>query len=270
LGAAAQGKIDATKKAAQIDADYLTTMTKGRGALASGDNEGALAQSEKALVLKPDDADARQLRDEAKNKLSGARPRLFTNSIKMEFVWVPGLGAGGAYLGEYEVTQRQYQTIMGQLPEGTAPADGNMPVVGVSFPQATKFCDELSKRENKRYSLPTRQQWLAAAGLSEDKVTNAWDILSASGALEHEATSLQNPRRTKPVAVGTMGVASNGLCDMLGNVREWVSEQQRAGFSFQSRKGGRTEELFLPGSETDSWIEQETGLRCLLQDGPPP
>ena len=255
---------------AALAGTYQSAMKEGRGALASGDNDSALAQAEKALLLKPDDADAKQLRDEATNKQSGARPQLFTNSIKMEFVWVPALGAGGAYLGKYEVTRRQYQTIMGQLPEGTGPADGNVPVVGVSFPQAAKFCDELSKREKKHYSLPTRQQWLAAAGLSEDKVTNAWNILSAGGALEHEATSLQNPRRTKPVAVGTMGVASNGLCDMLGNVREWVSEQQRAGFSFQSRKGGRTEELFLPGSETDSWIEQETGLRCLLQESPPP
>jgi formylglycine-generating enzyme required for sulfatase activity len=67
-----------------------------------------------------------------------------------------------------------------------------------------------------------------------------------------------------------MGAPTNGVCDMLGNVREWVSEQQRAGFSYQSRKGGRTEELFLPGSETDPWIEEETGLRCLLQESQPP
>jgi formylglycine-generating enzyme required for sulfatase activity len=266
----AQAQLASISAAMQKEADYQSAMKNGRGLFANGDYTNALAEAGKALSLKPGDADAQRLRDDANNKLSGLRPRLFTNTIQMEFVWVPGIGASGAFVGKYEVTERQYKTIMGDLPSGEAPADGNMPVVGVTFPQATKFCDELSKRENKHYSLPTRQQWLAAAGLSEDKVSNAWDLLSASGALDHQATSLNNPRRIKPVAVGTMGASTNGLCDMLGNVREWDSEEQRAGFSYQSRKGGRTEELFLPGSATDTWIEQETGLRCFLQENPPP
>jgi formylglycine-generating enzyme required for sulfatase activity len=61
-----------------------------------------------------------------------------------------------------------------------------------------------------------------------------------------------------------MGASTNGVCDMFGNVREWVRENQRAGFSYQSSGVGRTGEMFLPGSETDARIAQETGLRCLL------
>jgi formylglycine-generating enzyme required for sulfatase activity len=266
----AQAKLAELAAATQMEADYQAAMKHGRAALARGDYKDALTHAGEALALKPNDANARQLQDDAKQKLSSVHPQAFTNSIQMEFVWVPGLGGGGAFVGKYEVTERQYQTIMGDLPDGQAPAEGNMPIAGITFPQATKFCEELSKRENKHYSLPTRQQWLAAAGISEDKVTNAWDILSASGALDNQATGLKNPRPTKPVAVGSMGTSTNGLCDILGNVREWDSEQQRAGFSYQSRKGGRTEELFLPGSATDPWIEEETGMRCILQESQTP
>jgi formylglycine-generating enzyme required for sulfatase activity len=212
------------------------------------------------------------LREGAKQKLSGAHPQSFTNSIQMEFVWLPGLGAGGAFIGKYEVTEKQYQTIMGELPNGQTAASADLPVAGVTFQEATLFCEKLSEREHRHYSLPSRQQWLSAAGLAEDKVSDAWNFLSGSGALDHEATSLNNnPRRTKPVPVGSVGASTNGVCDMLGNVREWVSEQQRAGFSYQSNGVERKGELFLPGSVPDDpWIEQETGLRCMLQESPAP
>jgi formylglycine-generating enzyme required for sulfatase activity len=268
----AQAKIGEIAAASQKEADYRAAIINGRGSFARGDYTDALAQAGKALSLKADDADAKQLRDDASQKLSGAHARSFTNSIQMEFVWVPGAGVGGAFIGKYEVTEKQYQTIMGGLPNGQALASTNLPVAGVTFPQATQFCEKLSGRENKHYSLPTRPQWLSAAGLSEDKVADAWKTLSASGALEHEATSFnRHPARTKPLPVGSMSAAAGGVCDMLGNVREWVSEQQRAGFSYQSSGAGRTGELFLPGPVPDApWIEQETGLRCILRESPPP
>jgi formylglycine-generating enzyme required for sulfatase activity len=258
-------QLRADAQAAQKEAAYQSAMKDGRGALEREDYQGALAQADMALLLKPDDADAKQLRDGAQQKLSGVHPQSFTNSIQMEFVWVPGVGGGGAYIGKYEVTEQQFQMIHGKLPNGQPLADANLPVAGVTFQEATEFCEALSKRENKHYTLPTRQQWLTATGLSEDKVADAWNILRASGALEHEATSLnRHPARTKPVAVGSMGASTNGVCDMFGNVREWVRENQRAGFSYQSSGVGRTGEMFLPGSETDARIAQETGLRCLL------
>jgi len=51
-----------------------------------------LAEAGKALSLKPEDADAGQLRDEAKQKLSGVHPRVVHQFHTMEFVWVPGIG----------------------------------------------------------------------------------------------------------------------------------------------------------------------------------
>jgi Flp pilus assembly protein TadD len=260
-----QAQLAAISLAMQKEADYQSAIKAAQAFLGQNDYTNALAQAEKGLALKPDDADAKRWRDLAKSKLIGNGPRTFTNSIQMEFVWVPGVGPSGAFVGKYEVTQRQYQAILGDLPDGQTPAEGNLPVAGVTFAQANNFCAELSKRENKHYTLPTRQEWLAAAGVSEDAVTNAWDTLSAGGALSHEATSLKpHPPRLKPAPVGS-------ICDMLGNVREWVNEEQRAGFSYHSTGGGRTGDLFLPGPVSDApWIEQETGLRCFLLQNPPP
>jgi len=193
---------------------------------------------------------------------------LFTNSIGMEFVWVPDVAGGGAFVGKYEVTKPQYQKVMGGLPNGQALDNPNLPVTDVTFQQASQFCEKLSQQENKHYFLPTRQQWLSAAGLSEENVTNAWDILKARGVLDHEVTGLiQRVDVSRPSVVGSMGAESNGVCDMVGNVREWVSEQQRAGFSFRSKgvPGTQTGKLFLPGpAPDDRWIELETGFRCFL------
>jgi hypothetical protein len=268
----AQGQLAALSAAIQMEADYQAALKDARGSFAKEDYAKALKEADQALILKRADPAALQLRDEVKKKMSGIHPQSFTNSIQMEFVWLPGIGASGAYLGKHEVTKRQFQDIMGKLPDGQPAAEGDLPVAGVTFQQATKFCDELSKRENKLYTLPTRQQWLSAAGLTEDKVANAWDDLSGSGALDHEATSFkQHPPRLKPVPVGSMGAQTNGLCDMLGNVREWVGDEERAGFSYHSTGGGRTGDLFLPGQVSDApWIEQETGFRCLLQQSAPP
>jgi formylglycine-generating enzyme required for sulfatase activity len=265
----AQTKLAAITVASRNEADYQSAMSSGRGAFDRGDYTNALAQAGKALLLKPDDGDARQLRDNAKQKLSGGvPPHLFTNSIGMEFVWVPDVFGGGAFVGKYEVTKPQYQKIMGGLPNGQALDNPNLPVTDVTFEQARQFCERLSQQENKHYALPTRQQWLSAAGLSEENVTNAWDILKARGVLDHEVTGLtQRVDASRPSVVGSMGVESNGVCDMIGNVREWVSEQQRAGFSFRSKgvPGTQTGKLFLPGpAPDDRWIELETGFRCFL------
>jgi len=274
LRADALTKLAEITAASQRDAAYQSAMKDGREAFARGDFANALVEAGKALSLKPGDRDARQLSDDAQRKaVGGVHPQWFTNSIGMEFVWVPGVVGGGAYVGKCEVTERQYQTIMGGLPTTQALANPTLPVVKVTFQQAGQFCEILSKIENKHYALPTRQQWLSAAGLTENQVSNALKTLGASGVLDHEVTSYNSklPVLTKPAPVGSAGAQTNGLCDMFGNVREWVGEKQVAGFSYQSRDAGSLGLLFLDVLESNEyWVRPETGFRCLLQEGQPP
>ncbi len=125
----------------------------------------------------------------------------------IETVKVPG----GYSVGKYEVTQAQYESVMGKNPSMFKGA--RKPVENVSWEEAMKFCKKLTDAEHQSgrlpagqsYSLPTEKQWEAfAAGTSlGDAVTSA------------------NGRRTSTEAVGSLRPNKFGLYDVRGNVWEW-------------------------------------------------
>ena len=69
----------------------------------------------------------------------------------------------GFYLGKYEVTQEQYQSVMGDNPSAFKGA--KLPVEKVSWENAMAFCKKLSEKEKGRipvgweFTLPTESQW---------------------------------------------------------------------------------------------------------------
>jgi formylglycine-generating enzyme required for sulfatase activity len=190
----------------------------------------------------------------------------FTNWVGMEFVWIPAVPGGGAYVGKYEVTRKQFFTVM-DLP-GKEGADDGLPVMAVEAGAAKDFCDRLSKKDGKHYSLPSKDEWLAASGVSPEKVAEAWDFLLKNDALDLEVTSLNRDRRASPERVGSRGSQASGLCDLFGNVREWVrvgnGGVESAGFSYNSTGGGSTSFLFL--DPKPGWINAATGFRCILRE----
>ena len=264
---------------------YQVALEAAQSALSGGNLEVAIAQAQAALGVKPGDTAANTVLQQAGQAKAAAAPHVaagplsssaakapppFTNSIGMEFVWVPGVPPGGAYVGRYEVTQKQFRAL-DAAPVLDQPAEGdNLPVANVSFDRAKAFCDSLSKREGKHYTLPSKSDWLGAAGLTADQVPGAWNLLKSGGVLQAEVTSLETEFK-QPVAVGSRGPQTNGLCDLFGNVREWVIDDagaERAGFSFQSTGGGQTKKLFLPAKVAveDTWIARETGFRCIMRE----
>ena len=67
------------------------------------------------------------------------------------------------YLGLYEVTQEEYQRVMGSNPSAYR-GDPKRPVENVSWDDAVQFCRRLSdlpaeKGAKRRYGLPTEAQW---------------------------------------------------------------------------------------------------------------
>ena len=84
------------------------------------------------------------------------------------------------YLGVTEVTQEQYECVMGKNPSyfsetgmGADEVKGmytsNFPVEKVSWEDAVEFCKKLSAKEGETYRLPTEAEWEYAcrAGCSE-------------------------------------------------------------------------------------------------------
>ena len=61
-------------------------------------------------------------------------------------------------LGKFQVTQAQYEAITSANPSYTR--NPNLPVEGVSWEDAQKFCEALnSKKDRYHYRLPTEAEW---------------------------------------------------------------------------------------------------------------
>ena len=70
-------------------------------------------------------------------------------------------------MSKCEVTQKQFSTVIGTVPADQAATGEDLPVANVTFAQAKDFCDRLSQKDGKHYALPSKDDWLAAAGLTE-------------------------------------------------------------------------------------------------------
>jgi formylglycine-generating enzyme required for sulfatase activity len=127
----------------------------------------------------------------------------------------------GFYIGRYEVTQAQYQTIMKTNPSRFY--NDNNPVENVSWDDATKFTARLNKKSNinkYEFSLPTEAQWeYACQSLGKNK-THPWNADSKKN-MANCGNCLTDQFTASTVPVGSFKPNSIGLFDMAGNVSEW-------------------------------------------------
>lgn len=119
------------------------------------------------------------------------------------------------YIGMYELTQQQWQTVTGKNPSVfKSDSSANQPVENITWTDAQAFIKKLNAMDKKNiYRLPTEFEWeYAARAGAEDDIT--WKDIFASAVLSGNAPSVG----------GTKQPNAWGLYDMLGNVWEWVED----------------------------------------------
>ena len=138
-------------------------------------------------------------------------------------------------LGVHEVTQGQWETVMGTTPwKGKKYVkEGNRyPAAHVSWDDATKFCRKLTMKERgagwlqagESYRLPTEAEWEYACRAG---TTTRYHFGDGEGSLGEYAWYKDNTRSVGEEyahEVGRKRANAWGLHDMHGNVMEWCSD----------------------------------------------
>lgn len=132
------------------------------------------------------------------------------------------------YIAECEVTQAQWEAVMGSdIYDQNNIANGNgvsnvgsdQPMYYVNWDDANEFCNRLSRLTGKNYTLPTEAQWEYAA--RGGKYSKGYKY-SGTDYVNTAVWCRKNSSATRPVKEKAPNEL--GLYDMSGNVYEWCSD----------------------------------------------
>jgi formylglycine-generating enzyme required for sulfatase activity len=160
----------------------------------------------------------------------------------------------GFWLGQYQVTQMQWQEVMKDNPSHYQPCP-DCPVENISWYQAMAFCAELNQivgsilPSDYQFSLPTQAQWeyCCRAG-TQTLYSTGNNPADLSRAAWHKENSEGHPH-----PVGEKMANPWGLYDMHGNVGEWCYDPMKSPY---------------PRSPTVDWVGQaDWGFRSLRGGG---
>jgi eukaryotic-like serine/threonine-protein kinase len=165
------------------------------------------------------------------------------------------------YMGRFEVTQAQWQAVMGNNPSSFK--GENRPVERVSWNDAQEFCKKLSQRTGRTYRLPSEAEWEYACRAG---TRTAYYFGDDAGKLGEYAWFAENSG-SQTHSVGSFIANGFGLHDMHGNLWEWCQDPY-----YNHYRGAPTDGSVREGNSPDrllrggSWSNLAQNCRSANRD----
>jgi formylglycine-generating enzyme required for sulfatase activity len=128
------------------------------------------------------------------------------------------------YMGRFEVTQGQWEAVMGTQPSHFSDCGVDCPVEGVSYTDIEDFVAKLSARSGELFRLPTEAEWEYACRAGTSTPYGVGENLTLEAANFDARLEAEGTFRGAPTPVGTFAPNPWGLYDMHGNVWEWCAD----------------------------------------------
>jgi formylglycine-generating enzyme required for sulfatase activity len=176
-------------------------------------------------------------------------------------------------LGQHEVTQQEWRTVMGTSPSHFTGCGPRCPVENITYGDVQTFLEKLNARppQTLRYRLPTEAEWeYACRARTTGPFSTGENLTTAQGNYNGRQPYASFPAgefRQKTTPVGTFPLNPWGLADMHGNVWEWTSDwygpyaDGRAA-NIDPHGGSSGEKRVIRGG---SWFFDANSARCALR-----
>ena len=166
------------------------------------------------------------------------------------------------YMGKYDVTQEQYQVVIGKNPSYSFKGNDN-PVENVSWYDAQMFCKKATAQSKQAVRLPTEAEWEYACRAGTSTTYYSGDTEKD---LDRVAWYSANSNGTTH-AVGQKEPNAFGLYDMHGNVWQWCQDwyaEDYYGKSAAENPQGPTQGTYR-SKRGGSWGFNAMGCRATLR-----